>query len=178
MEPRGPARRRAIPSISKSREEEIRKILRSNLQKTRQRVGKVLESLAVSLACMQVLTMKTNTLQTHVSPCRPCVSPAPFLQQTWPADRPVWGQREWSSLQEAEGGDGEEGEFNSDCGSVRESLELNAGTRIIHRWGVCAEAPALFEASFSAACNEHHHCIQLWLNGVTVQPGSTLERHN
>lgn len=31
--------KRAIPSISKSREEEIRKILRANLQKTRQRVG-------------------------------------------------------------------------------------------------------------------------------------------
>lgn len=39
LEPRVTARRRAIPSISKSREEEIRKILRSNLQKTRQRVS-------------------------------------------------------------------------------------------------------------------------------------------
>ncbi|XP_030267534.1 sodium/hydrogen exchanger 1b [Sparus aurata] len=38
IQPRGAARRRAIPSISKSREEEIRKILRSNLQKTRQRL--------------------------------------------------------------------------------------------------------------------------------------------
>ncbi|KAE8282265.1 Na(+)/H(+) exchanger beta Beta-NHE Na(+)/H(+) antiporter [Larimichthys crocea] len=38
IQPRGPARRRAIPSISKSREEEIRKILRNNLQKTRQRL--------------------------------------------------------------------------------------------------------------------------------------------
>ncbi|XP_035537077.1 Na(+)/H(+) exchanger beta-like [Morone saxatilis] len=38
IQPRGPARRRAIPSISKSREEEIRKILRGNLQKTRQRL--------------------------------------------------------------------------------------------------------------------------------------------
>uniref|UniRef100_H3CJK7 Sodium/hydrogen exchanger n=1 Tax=Tetraodon nigroviridis TaxID=99883 RepID=H3CJK7_TETNG len=35
---RGPVRQRAIPSISKSREEEIRKILRNNLQKTRQRL--------------------------------------------------------------------------------------------------------------------------------------------
>ncbi|XP_037549435.1 Na(+)/H(+) exchanger beta [Nematolebias whitei] len=33
-----PAQRRAIPSISKTREEEIRKILRANLQKTRQRL--------------------------------------------------------------------------------------------------------------------------------------------
>ncbi|XP_039977708.1 Na(+)/H(+) exchanger beta-like [Xiphias gladius] len=38
IQPKGPARRRAIPSISKSREEEIRKILRANLQKTRQRL--------------------------------------------------------------------------------------------------------------------------------------------
>ncbi|XP_044028750.1 Na(+)/H(+) exchanger beta-like isoform X3 [Siniperca chuatsi] len=38
IQPRGPARRRAIPSISKSREEEIRKILRGHLQKTRQRL--------------------------------------------------------------------------------------------------------------------------------------------
>lgn len=38
LESRGTARRRAIPSISKSREEEIRKILRNNLQKTRQRL--------------------------------------------------------------------------------------------------------------------------------------------
>ncbi|KAK2920811.1 Na(+)/H(+) exchanger beta-like isoform X1 [Channa argus] len=37
-QPSGPSRRRAIPSISKSREEEIRKILRANLQKTRQRL--------------------------------------------------------------------------------------------------------------------------------------------
>lgn len=39
LQPKGPAKGRAIPSISKSREEEIRKILRANLQKTRQRVG-------------------------------------------------------------------------------------------------------------------------------------------
>ncbi|XP_037651348.1 Na(+)/H(+) exchanger beta-like [Sebastes umbrosus] len=38
IQPRGPARGRAIPSISKSREQEIRKILRGNLQKTRQRL--------------------------------------------------------------------------------------------------------------------------------------------
>lgn len=38
IQPKGPARRRAIPNISKSREEEIRKILRGNLQKTRQRL--------------------------------------------------------------------------------------------------------------------------------------------
>ncbi|XP_040909523.1 Na(+)/H(+) exchanger beta-like [Toxotes jaculatrix] len=38
IQPKGPVKRRAIPSISKSREEEIRKILRSNLQKTRQRL--------------------------------------------------------------------------------------------------------------------------------------------
>uniref|UniRef100_A0A8D0ADE0 Sodium/hydrogen exchanger n=1 Tax=Sander lucioperca TaxID=283035 RepID=A0A8D0ADE0_SANLU len=38
IKPRGPARQRAIPSISKSREQEIRKILRANLQKTRQRL--------------------------------------------------------------------------------------------------------------------------------------------
>ncbi|XP_038580920.1 Na(+)/H(+) exchanger beta-like [Micropterus salmoides] len=38
IQPRGSARQRAIPSISKSREEEIRKILRSHLQKTRQRL--------------------------------------------------------------------------------------------------------------------------------------------
>lgn len=38
IQPRGLSKRRAIPSISKSREEEIRKILRNNLQKTRQRV--------------------------------------------------------------------------------------------------------------------------------------------
>ncbi|KAL7382348.1 hypothetical protein ABVT39_020896 [Epinephelus coioides] len=38
MQPRGPARRRAMPTISKSREQEIRKILRANLQKTRQRL--------------------------------------------------------------------------------------------------------------------------------------------
>ncbi|XP_035476173.2 Na(+)/H(+) exchanger beta-like isoform X1 [Scophthalmus maximus] len=38
IQPRGPARPRAIPSISKSREQEIRKILRANLQKTRQRL--------------------------------------------------------------------------------------------------------------------------------------------
>lgn len=39
IEARGPVRQRAIPSISKGREEEIRKILRNNLQKTKQRVG-------------------------------------------------------------------------------------------------------------------------------------------
>lgn len=39
IESRGPARQRAIPGISKSREEEIQKILRKNLQNTRQRVG-------------------------------------------------------------------------------------------------------------------------------------------
>lgn len=38
IQPRDPGRKRAIPSISKSREEEIRKILRGNLQKTRQRL--------------------------------------------------------------------------------------------------------------------------------------------
>lgn len=38
IHPRAPPRRRAIPSISKSREEEIRKILRANMQKTRQRL--------------------------------------------------------------------------------------------------------------------------------------------
>lgn len=48
--------------------------------------------------------------------CPPCLSSsAPFLQQTRPADRPVRGHSEWGPLQEAEGGDGEEGE--SDCGS-------------------------------------------------------------
>lgn len=39
IEAKGAVRQRAIPSISKSREEEIRKILRNNMQKTRQRVG-------------------------------------------------------------------------------------------------------------------------------------------
>ncbi|XP_013881139.1 sodium/hydrogen exchanger 1b [Austrofundulus limnaeus] len=38
MQQTEPAQRRAIPSISKTREEEIRKILRANLQKTRQRL--------------------------------------------------------------------------------------------------------------------------------------------
>nr|XP_020516749.2 Na(+)/H(+) exchanger beta-like [Labrus bergylta] len=38
IQPKGPSRRRAIPSISKSREAEIRKILRGNLQQTRQRL--------------------------------------------------------------------------------------------------------------------------------------------
>ncbi|XP_047460249.1 Na(+)/H(+) exchanger beta-like isoform X2 [Mugil cephalus] len=38
IQPRGPSSRRAMPSISKSREQEIRKILRGNLQKTRQRL--------------------------------------------------------------------------------------------------------------------------------------------
>ncbi|XP_068603717.1 Na(+)/H(+) exchanger beta-like [Brachionichthys hirsutus] len=38
VEAKRAARRRAIPSISKSREEEIRKVLRGNLQKTRQRL--------------------------------------------------------------------------------------------------------------------------------------------
>lgn len=48
LESRGMARRRAIPSISKSREEEIRKILRSNLQKTRQRVSDTGEACLLS----------------------------------------------------------------------------------------------------------------------------------
>ncbi|KAK5883227.1 hypothetical protein CesoFtcFv8_019584 [Champsocephalus esox] len=38
IQQRGSGNRRAIPSISKGREQEIRKILRSNLQKTRQRL--------------------------------------------------------------------------------------------------------------------------------------------
>uniref|UniRef100_H2SST5 Sodium/hydrogen exchanger n=1 Tax=Takifugu rubripes TaxID=31033 RepID=H2SST5_TAKRU len=38
IESRGPVRQRAIPGISKSREEEIRKVLRNNLQNTRQRL--------------------------------------------------------------------------------------------------------------------------------------------
>lgn len=38
IQPKDPTKKRAIPSISKKREEEIRKILRSNLQKTRQRL--------------------------------------------------------------------------------------------------------------------------------------------
>ncbi|KAM6973845.1 sodium/hydrogen exchanger 1b [Tautogolabrus adspersus] len=38
IQPRVPSRGRAIPSISKSREQEIRKMLRGNLQKTRQRL--------------------------------------------------------------------------------------------------------------------------------------------
>ncbi|CAK6949185.1 Na(+)/H(+) exchanger beta-like [Scomber scombrus] len=38
IQPREAPKRRAIPSISKSREEEIRKILRANMQKTRQRL--------------------------------------------------------------------------------------------------------------------------------------------
>ncbi|CAJ1082979.1 Na(+)/H(+) exchanger beta-like [Xyrichtys novacula] len=38
IQPKEPGRRRAIPSISKNREEEIRKMLRGNLQKTRQRL--------------------------------------------------------------------------------------------------------------------------------------------
>ncbi|XP_041664694.1 Na(+)/H(+) exchanger beta-like [Cheilinus undulatus] len=38
IQPKDGGRRRAIPSISKSREQEIRKILRGNLQKTRQRL--------------------------------------------------------------------------------------------------------------------------------------------
>ncbi|KAG7231692.1 hypothetical protein INR49_010742 [Caranx melampygus] len=36
--PRAPSRQRAMPSISKSREQEIRKLLRANLQNTRQRL--------------------------------------------------------------------------------------------------------------------------------------------
>lgn len=38
IQPREPPRRRAMPSISKSREQEIRKILKANLQHTRQRL--------------------------------------------------------------------------------------------------------------------------------------------
>lgn len=38
IQPKEPPKRRAYPSISKSREQEIRKILRGNLQKTRQRL--------------------------------------------------------------------------------------------------------------------------------------------
>ncbi|XP_008291112.1 sodium/hydrogen exchanger 1b [Stegastes partitus] len=38
IQPREPPRRRVIPSVSKSREEEIRKILKANLQNTRQRL--------------------------------------------------------------------------------------------------------------------------------------------
>ncbi|XP_024920966.1 sodium/hydrogen exchanger 1b isoform X2 [Cynoglossus semilaevis] len=38
VQPKEPVRQRAIPSISKSREQEIRKMLRANLQKTRQRL--------------------------------------------------------------------------------------------------------------------------------------------
>ncbi|KAM9737252.1 sodium/hydrogen exchanger 1b [Menidia menidia] len=38
LQQREPARRRAIPNISRSREAEIRKVLRANLQKTRQRL--------------------------------------------------------------------------------------------------------------------------------------------
>lgn len=49
IEARGPVRQRAIPSISKSREEEIRKILRNNLQKTRQRVGIIASGLIFNL---------------------------------------------------------------------------------------------------------------------------------
>lgn len=100
IEPRGSARRRAIPSISKSREEEIRKILRSNLQKTRQRVGNTVQIYLLSLyGAFNNLTFA------------PCMSSASFLQQARPDDRPIWGQCEWDSLQKAEGGDGEEGEF-------------------------------------------------------------------
>uniref|UniRef100_A0A8C5E0X5 Sodium/hydrogen exchanger n=1 Tax=Gouania willdenowi TaxID=441366 RepID=A0A8C5E0X5_GOUWI len=40
IQPRDTVKQRVIPSISKRREEEIRKMLRSNLQKTRQRVRK------------------------------------------------------------------------------------------------------------------------------------------
>lgn len=40
-----------------------------------------------------------------------CWPSASLLQQARPDDRPVWGQRERGSLQEAAGGDGEEGEF-------------------------------------------------------------------
>lgn len=75
IESRGPARRRAIPSISKSREEEIRKILRNNLQKTRQRVGNTVKSQPVSLlmsvdvmssAQMRVLKKKLSTHNTFL----------------------------------------------------------------------------------------------------------------
>lgn len=44
-------------------------------------------------------------------------STASLLQQTRPVHGPVWGQREWSALQEAARGDGAEGEFTSSCAS-------------------------------------------------------------
>lgn len=63
-EARGSVRQRAIPSISKSREEEIRKILRNNLQKTRQRVGITASGLTFSLqsVCVSWTSPFTNPL--------------------------------------------------------------------------------------------------------------------
>jgi len=103
LQQKEPAKRRVIPSISKTREAEIRKALRANLQKTRQRVRNVM-----SPARVQVLI---TLLQTVV--CDPrrlwFCSSASLVQQTRPVHGPVWGQHERGSLQEAEGGDGEEG---------------------------------------------------------------------
>lgn len=58
IEARRQVRQRAIPSISKSREEEIRKILRNNLQKTRQRVSItviIYLLMSVSVLCTECL---------------------------------------------------------------------------------------------------------------------------
>lgn len=51
IHPKSAASERILPALSKDKEEEIRKILRSNLQKTRQRVRSCLALLSFSPAC-------------------------------------------------------------------------------------------------------------------------------
>lgn len=51
IHPKSTASERILPALSKDKEEEIRKILRSNLQKTRQRVRSCLAPLGFSPAC-------------------------------------------------------------------------------------------------------------------------------
>ena len=143
IQPKGATRGRAIPSISKSREAEIRKILRANLQQTRQRVGRAsVEGSWIIYWCApvfwNVMNVSSRFLRVtgtfhHRKPLFNCMrtrllwilssdagsdvslSSASLLQPTRPDGRPLRGQPEWGSLQEAEGGDGEEGEFQHWC---------------------------------------------------------------
>lgn len=97
LESRGTARRRAIPSISKSREEEIRKILRNNLQKTRQRVGDtgeachlscaVSSSLILPFACPQLRSYSRHDLM--IDPFEDNVSEVRFRRQRVEMERRV-----------------------------------------------------------------------------------------
>lgn len=87
IQPKKPPQDRALPQLSKAREEEIRKILRTNLQRTRQRVSAHHFLFSNCPLCIS-FSRVVDADQARLS----CVFSAALVQQTH-ADRwSVWGR--------------------------------------------------------------------------------------